>query len=590
MNNIRNNKSTTKALVASFWTILLVSAFLAGSPKTIAADFNAGNLPQESLLLSDGQFVYGPNVNDFNCRDFLLQNTTLSAEDANLFKGAALQYSINPRVLLTIFEIQSNFFSNPSQEAIDSPVGYGSSKGFASQVEVLSETLYETFYWYLYRYQPRKTDTQLPMIRFEDSSPVRISSETNAATYAILTALAELSSAERWQKLVSKDTSDGFYQTYLRLFPGDDPLDSTNLLEPNEVPPADLLKLPFACNDTWQFTSGPHGGDSVWPAIDFSPVHDPCSSPPPAGRWVVAAASGVVFDTCGTCSIGIDHGVEGWQTFYYHLSNPQVTFGDNVVKNQPIGNPSCSTCCGGTANGHHVHFDIRKNGLVQNIEGTSLEGWIVHAGVNQRDGYLQKGSEIKNLMDWVPSVDCSNSCCCSGSAMSGKNSICDNNLSPFSFAPFRPAVTTPTPTDLSFAAQPPVQSFAPIFSLTLSGVEFTPTPIDLTVADYLPAPSNQMPNSISKVREYGSVDIQPAMLVSTNYQILKSVFGTSGGRKTSTNYILQSTSGQSTGVGQLQNNSFILQSGYWAMSLKYSTIFLPIVVNQYRRSGRNSVD
>ena len=52
--------------------------------------------------------------------------------------------------------------------------------------------------------------------------------------------------------------------------------------------------------------------------------------------------------------------------------------------------------------------------------------------------------------------------------------------------------------------------------------------------------------------------------VSTSYAIPKSVFGSSGGLKTSVSYQLQGTSGQTTGTGALTSGSYRLRSGYWS--------------------------
>lgn len=387
--------------------LLLASPLSAASERTNRPDsivrFPTGFLP---LVLSDGQFVYGPNVRTFDSYGFLKQHSELTDEDAEELNCIALRYSINPKVLLTIIEMQSRLVSAPSPTAIAAPVGYATIVGFTSQVNLLAEHLSQAFYWHLYEYQPRRLELAQPEVRFEDDSTERISGEMNAATYAVQSVLAELSAPDRWQHLVSQDAPDGFYQTYLRLFPDDDPLDTSNILDPNAIPPANLLKLPFACHDRWLFTGGPHGVSTVWSAVDFAPGSESCSAPP-SDRWVVAAASGVVVSTCGTCGVEIDHGVDGWRTFYYHLVNPQVSKGDLVTKNQRIGNPSCSICCGGSATGVHVHFDIRQNGLVQNIAGTSLEGWIVHAGTYAYDGYLQRDSTTIHVMEWVMSEDCS---------------------------------------------------------------------------------------------------------------------------------------------------------------------------------------
>jgi murein DD-endopeptidase MepM/ murein hydrolase activator NlpD len=59
--------------------------------------------------------------------------------------------------------------------------------------------------------------------------------------------------------------------------------------------------------------------------------------------------------------IKIDHGAN-YVSYYGHLSKYYVNVGDKVYKGQKIG------AVGNTGNstGPHVHFEIRKNGVVQN--------------------------------------------------------------------------------------------------------------------------------------------------------------------------------------------------------------------------------
>lgn len=407
MRTIRRSRTSivVTAAIGPLLILLLASPLSTVSERTNSVDsivrLPTGILP---LVLSDGQFVYGPNVKSFDSARFIKQHAELSDVDAQEFNCIALRYSINPKVLLTIIEMQSRLVSAPSPTAIAAPIGYAGNLGFTSQVNLLAEHLSQAFYWHLYQYQPRRLELAQPELHFEDGSTEPITGEMNAATYAVQSVLAEVSTPDRWQRLVSQDARDGFYQTYLRLFPDDDPLDTSNILNPNAIPPAGLLKLPFACHDRWLFAGGPHGV-SVWSAVDFAPYSGSCDAPP-ANKWVVAAAGGVVVSTCGTCGVEIDHGVDGWQTFYYHLTNLQVSKGDHVAENQPLGNPSCSVCCGGSATGVHVHFDIEQNGLMQPIAGTSLEGWVVHAGTYAYDGYLQRGGTTISTGEWVTSEDC----------------------------------------------------------------------------------------------------------------------------------------------------------------------------------------
>ena len=69
--------------------------------------------------------------------------------------------------------------------------------------------------------------------------------------------------------------------------------------------------------------------------------------------------------------------------------------------------------------------------------------------------------------------------------------------------------------------------------------------------------------------------------VSSHYQILRDVFGLSGGKHISSSYIIQGTGGQTTGVQRRQSDHYVLQSGYW-VSMEYKNqpdyiLYLPSV-------------
>jgi len=89
----------------------------------------------------------------------------------------------------------------------------------------------------------------------------------------------------------------------------------------------------------------------------------------PAGSKVVAADSGYVA-IAGWSDLGygrvvlIDHG-NGFQTLYAHLSVYYVEAGTSVGKGTVIGTVGST----GNATGPHLHFEIRKNGVLRNPLG-----------------------------------------------------------------------------------------------------------------------------------------------------------------------------------------------------------------------------
>lgn len=81
---------------------------------------------------------------------------------------------------------------------------------------------------------------------------------------------------------------------------------------------------------------------------------------------IVAAESGtVIFAACVIggygCHIEIAH-AEGYQTLYGHLSRLYVGVGNQVSIGQAIGKMGST----GRATGIHLHFEIKKDGILQN--------------------------------------------------------------------------------------------------------------------------------------------------------------------------------------------------------------------------------
>jgi surface antigen len=81
--------------------------------------------------------------------------------------------------------------------------------------------------------------------------------------------------------------------------------------------------------------------------------------------------------------------------------------------------------------------------------------------------------------------------------------------------------------------------------------------------------------------QYELVRPQRIPPTSASYQIARSVFGSGGGAKASTNYVMNSTQGQATDLSRRQSASYVLVPGYWSRwipsTFKYR-IYLPLVV------------
>jgi murein DD-endopeptidase MepM/ murein hydrolase activator NlpD len=336
-------------------------------------------------VLSDGQFVYGPNAEAFNLADYLKANAPHLAALAEDLYGRAKYFSINPRVYLTILEVRSRLISAPGAAAMNDPLGLGSGT-FVSQVDVLSNRMTEAFYSHraLYSSVP-VSERAIPPIPTRDGVSIPVPPDTNAGTYALIAGLAAIGQPDIAQVL-DAEQPNGFYRTYVRLFADDDPRDDRNQLRPlvDMAAPSGLLQLPYLRGLTWRF-GGVHntGGGTTFTdasALDFFPSGSTWGIDT-SGMWVVAAASGVPRKV-SACYFEVAHG-GGWETMYYHLENIQAYAGF-IGQNDKIGvianTLAEATCSGGAASGPHVHFALKYNGAYVSIDGTALAGWVVHAG------------------------------------------------------------------------------------------------------------------------------------------------------------------------------------------------------------------
>ncbi|MCZ7544551.1 MAG: M23 family metallopeptidase [Anaerolineae bacterium] len=155
---------------------------------------------------------------------------------------------------------------------------------------------------------------------------------------------------------------NGLYATFVTLFGNPfiyavEPLAPPNLTQPE-------LALPWAQDETWYYTGGPHGAwasGSAWSAVDFAPPGEQMGCYI-AEAYTRAAAPGVIARSeNGAVLLDLDgDGFEGtgWVVFYLHLAN-RVEEGARVVTGDPLGQASCE---GGVSYATHVHIARKYNG------------------------------------------------------------------------------------------------------------------------------------------------------------------------------------------------------------------------------------
>lgn len=113
------------------------------------------------------------------------------------------------------------------------------------------------------------------------------------------------------------------------------------------------------------------GGGFIWPtsgsitqypiwyhmAVDIANREAPPVAAAKAGR---VSFAGCVRGGYG-CHVIVDHG-DGFQTLYGHFSQTSVSNGENVAQGEVLGRMGST----GRSTGTHLHFEVRKNGVLLN--------------------------------------------------------------------------------------------------------------------------------------------------------------------------------------------------------------------------------
>ncbi len=327
-------------------------------------------------IVADSRLVRAPGSAAFDVASFIsqqpgyLRDATDTIEDvtysgAQIVQRVALEFSVDPRLLLALLEYRTHMLSNPtpSDEQKDSPLGapaYANGiarKGLYLQLSWAADQLNFGYYgWNL---------TGLNSVEFTDGTRILFARSLNAGTVGVQYFLSINADYATWQRDVG---SNGLYRTYAHYF-GDPFLGAVDPVVPNDVQQPELV-FPFPQGQTWYFTGGPHGGygtGSAWAAVDFAPpddLTDKTSACYVSDNFGTAVAPGVIARTAeGTVVLDLDgDGDEstGWTILYLHIaSKDRVQEGTVVKTGDKIGRPSCE---GGVSNGTHMHIARRYNG------------------------------------------------------------------------------------------------------------------------------------------------------------------------------------------------------------------------------------
>jgi phage tail protein X len=352
-------------------------------------------------ILPDSEVVNGPTAVDFDLRQAVLGRPGfLSTLDDFAFgdqrpswqvvETVAKNYSLHPRLLLTILEHQSQALSQPFAE--------GNAASYPLNLEQAAQRgLYRQLLWAAERLNNGFYGWRTGKIRdFEtiDGFIVRPDPWQNAGTVAVQYLLAGLYEKEQFDQQIA---SEGFQRTYRNLW--GDPFEYAENLIPGNLEQPELI-LPFRPGRIWDFTGGPHPswGESLpYGALDFAPpaVVGGCSA---SGEWVAAPADGLITRSERALVVmdldGDGDERTGWLLIFFHMdSADRIEAGAAVNTGDFIGHPSCE---GGQATGTHFHIARRYNGEWIPAAGPlafTLDRWVAYAGEVAYEGTLRRGSK-----------------------------------------------------------------------------------------------------------------------------------------------------------------------------------------------------
>jgi murein DD-endopeptidase MepM/ murein hydrolase activator NlpD len=357
-----------------------------------------------AVLLPDSEVVYSPAYLDFDVGAFVKEKGGYLAAYSEMVNGTwisgaeivsrvARQYSVGPRVLLTLLEYYGGWVTQP-QPPTYQPLGPANpyyEEGFFLQLSWVANRVNEGYYDY-------KRSGSVA-VRFDDGSHAVVPAGLNAGSVGIQNVLAVNGDWESWETQML-----AFRATYRRLF-GDPFARAVEPLVPGDLtqPP---LRLPWESGQTFYYTGGPHaayGSRSAWAAVDFAPpdIKGSCYY---SQKNITAAADGRVFvgDTGETyLDLDGDGNLQtGWVLLYLHvIARDDVTHGQLVLAGAPLGYASCE---GGISNSSHLHLARRYNGEWMAADGPVplvLSGWQVQAGLAQYDGTMVRGGVTKTACE-----------------------------------------------------------------------------------------------------------------------------------------------------------------------------------------------
>ncbi len=371
-----------------------------------------GVITPDELLFPDSDLVYSPSAIGFDTLAFVDEKggklseytelmTAGTTAGADIIDQLAEEFSINPRILLTLLEYESGWVTGEPKTQDQEKYPYGFIK---PTKEFLYKQLGLTIRQLEIGYYGWRAGT-LTDLTFVDGTTLRLAPNLNAGTVAVMTYIASISTQAEWQAALYGENS--ISQVHTALF-GDawaraaevEPLFPAGTVQPD-------LNLPFGESQTWNLTCGPHeawGTDGPKAALDFAPPLDRagCGT---SNKWALAAATGLVVRT-GTGLLVLDldgDGYEqtGWDLIYMHLaSTDKPELGEWVKQDERVGHPSCT---GGSSSGIHIHLARKFNGEWVLADGGLpfvLSGYRAYNGDDFCAGTMESGDTVVEAYPW----------------------------------------------------------------------------------------------------------------------------------------------------------------------------------------------
>ena len=314
-----------------------------------------GTTTPTEILIPDSEVVFSPTTVGFDPLKFVeATNGKLKSytdmrtygitSGINIITQWALEFSINPRLLLSLLELNGKWVTDKPETPDQSVYPYGFIKtdegGLYRQTGLAVTQLMAGYYGW-------RSGT-LSELTFPDGSKLRLAPNLNAGTVAVMVYLAQIHNPSEWQEFIRRlpEIHTSLFGDFWERAKSIEPLFPAGLKQPE-------LLLPFPSNETWNFTCGPHTswgkeGQPPLGALDFAPpaATTGCGN---SVHWATAMAPGLVIGRsvmpAGLVIEDLDKDNDeqtGWVLYYMHIAGTdRVEPGMQLQTGDRIGHPSC---------------------------------------------------------------------------------------------------------------------------------------------------------------------------------------------------------------------------------------------------------